>query len=55
MAATPQPNGLPSILQPEKGVASKGFNLHAVMGLDDNQTLSCTLHVSFLFYYPYLV
>ena len=45
-ASTTQPMGLPIIPQPEKGVAGKGFNLHAAMDLQENNTLYCTVRVS---------
>lgn len=45
-AATAQSTGLPSIPRPEKGVAGNGFNLRAAMGLEDDQTLYCTVRVS---------
>ena len=50
-ASTAQPTGLASIPRPEKGVSGKGFNLRAAtgMGLGEDPTLYCTVHVSFLF------
>ena len=45
-ASTTQPMGLPIIPQPEKGVAGKGYNLHAAMDLEENNTLYCTVCVS---------
>jgi hypothetical protein len=44
--STAQPMGLQIISWPEKGVASNGFNLHAAMELEDNNTLYCTVHIS---------
>jgi hypothetical protein len=44
-ASTTQPMGLLIIPWPEKGVAGKGFYLHAAMDLEENKMLYCTVHV----------
>jgi hypothetical protein len=49
-----QPKG-PSIPRPEKGVSGKGFNLRTAMELEEDPTLYCTVRVSLIFYYFYLV
>jgi hypothetical protein len=50
-ASTSQPTGLASIPRPEKGVAGKGFNLRAAMGLGEDPMLYCTVRVSLIVYY----
>ena len=47
-AATSQPMGLSSIPWPGRGVAGNGFNLRAAIELEDDKSLYCTLHVSFI-------
>ena len=58
-AAPAQPNSEPAILQPQKGVAGRGFNLCKAMRLEDNKALYCTFHVSsflysFIFIQPFI-
>ena len=54
-ATATQPPGLSTIPWPEKGVAGNGFNLHTAMELGDNHMLYCTVRVSLIFYYLFLL
>ena len=54
-ATAAQPAGLSTIPRPEKGVAGNGFNLCAAMELGDDHMLYCTVRVSIIFYYLFLL
>ena len=54
-AVTAQPMSLPTIPRPAKGVAGNGFNLRTAMGLEEDPILYCTVRVSLVFYFFYLV
>ena len=54
-ATAAQPAGLSTIPRPEKGVAGNGFNLCAAMELGDDHMLYCTVCVSIIFYYLFLL
>ena len=54
-ATAAQPPGLLTIPRPEKGVAGNGFNLCTAMELGDDHMLYCTVRVSLIFYYLFLL